>query len=273
MNSNLQKLFGVNIIHGRYLCQEIINKHPEKLKQNKIKFSKDLAVITVLSENVKNSSTLRFINLHEDSCISYLTVPKYIFWISKVETLYYYIQKNYDTLPNYILYLDGLDTLVLKSIEHPSKYLDFYKCKVLFNVENQYAGTGYEPPTSQYLHEFYNQQYTSFIQKNNEKYGNDLPFGLNAGVFLGEKKFVLQMLEEALSFMKEDTQKGFPYGCTDDQYVFRYLHNIHYGNISADIFNIFSFWGAAMSLDDNKNNLKFKLGYNKRFLKDYLENR
>jgi hypothetical protein len=70
--------------------------------------------------------------------------------------------------------------------------------------------------------------------------------------------------------MSGDVQSGFPYGCTDDQYVFRHLQNKYYDLISVDIFNIFSFWGGAMSVDNHPNNDMFRIGYTQQYLNDYL---
>ena len=269
INKEMEEFFKFNVVHGRYLCGNIIQEFLPKIKETEIQVDDNLAIFTVSDLHSTNNSILKLVNLSKQ--INFLIVPKYVFWISKVEALYKHISENYSTLPDYILYLDGLDTLILKDIYNPKKYLDFYNCKVLFNVENQYAGTGYEAPTAEYLHNFYNDDYQNFLNKNREKYGNDLPFGLNAGVFLVEKKYVLKLLKEAYNYMKRNPNKGFPYGCTDDQYVFRYLHNKHYDLISVDIFNIFSFWGGQMSVDDNPNNYMFKIGYTDKYLRKYLD--
>jgi hypothetical protein len=267
----MEEFFNFNILHGRQLCGMLISNFLPRIQSNQLKISDDLTIITVSDSHSTASSTLNLINLEDKDKIKFLVVPQYIFWISKVEQLYFYIKENYDNLPNYILYLDGSDTLILKDIIDPKEYLDFYKCKILFNIENQYAGTGYEAPNPTYLHDFYNSHYENFLDKNEIKYGNRLPFGLNAGVFLGEKEYVFNLVEEAYNYMKGNPDDGFPYGCTDDQYVFRYLHNKYYDIVSADIFNIFSFWGGNMSIDNHPNNYMFKIGYTNKYLNDYLK--
>ena len=154
INKEMEEFFKFNVVHGRYLCGNIIHEFLPKIKETEIQVDDNLAIFTVSDLHSTNNSILKLVNLSKQ--INFLIVPKYVFWISKVEALYKHISENYSTLPDYILYLDGLDTLILKDIYNPKKYLDFYNCKVLFNVENQYAGTGYEAPTAEYLHNFYN---------------------------------------------------------------------------------------------------------------------
>jgi hypothetical protein len=267
----MREFFNFNILHGRHLCGMVIANFLPILQSKQLKISDDLIIITVSDPRCAANSTLNLVSLEDKEKLKCLIVPKYVFWISKVEQLYLYIKENYDKLPNYILYLDGSDTLILKDIVDPREYLDFYNCKVLFNIENQYAGTGYEAPNPTYLHDFYNTQYESFLIKNEEKYGNRLPYGLNAGVFLGEKEYVFKLVEEAYQYMSGSVDDGFPYGCSDDQYVFRYLHTKYHDIISADIFNVFSFWGGSMSVDNNPNNDMFRIGYTYKYLDDYLK--
>lgn len=268
--AQIEEFFRFNVLHGRSLCGPLVSDFLPRIQKNKLKISDDLVVLTVSDIGCSDNSILRLLNLEDYSKIIYLTVPVYIKWISKIETLFFYIKNNYNSLPNYILYVDGSDTLILKDIENPKQYLDFYKCKILFNIENIYTGTGYEAPNKEYLYDFNNHQLSIFLEKNKEKYGNELPFGLNAGVFLGEKNYVLNMLEEAYNYMKGDIKDGFPYGCTDDQYVCRYLHTKYYDIISADIFNIFSFWGGDFSMSENESDAIFNIGYTNKYLNDYL---
>lgn len=266
----IENFFQFNVLHGRHLCGLIIKDFLPRLKETTIELSDNLVVCTVSDNDVTSYSTLNLIQLKNKEQIKFLKVDQYIKWISKVETLYYFIKDNYNNLPNYILYLDGLDTLILKDILNPAEYLDFYNCKILFNVENQYAGTGYMAPNETYLHDFYNTDYDSFLNNNLNKYGNTLPFGLNAGVFLGEKEYVFKIVKECYEYMLGNIEDGFPHGCSDDQYVFRYLQNKYYDIISADVFNVFSFWGGLMSIDDDPNHHMFKIGYTQKYLQDYL---
>ena len=268
--AKIEEFFRFNVLHGRSLCGPLVSDFLPRIQKNKLRISDDLVVLTVSDVGCSENSILRFLNLEDYSKIVYLTVPIYIKWLSKVETLYFHIKDNYNLLPTYILYVDGSDTLILKDIEDPKQYLDFYKCKILFNVENIYTGTGYEPPNLEYLNDFNSNQFSIFLRKNKEKYGNELPFGLNAGVFLGEKSYVLNMLEEAYNYMIGNINDGFPYGCTDDQFVFRFLHNKYYEIISVDIFNKFSFWGGHFSMSEDPSDVIFNIGYTNKYLNDYL---
>ena len=53
--------------------------------------------------------------------------------------------------------------------------------------------------------------------------------------------------------MKDIPEKGFPYGCLDDQMLMKYLIAIDFDNISIDIFHKLFFWGTEQSLSDDFN--------------------
>ena len=116
---------------------------------------------------------------------------------------------------------------------------------MLFNAEPDFWHDGFPEPMLGYFNTYMDKEKRKCIELNKEKYGASFNFALNAGVFLGEKKFMLDILTKTLEFMNDDYKKGFPYGCHDDQSLLRYIHNNHFDDICADIFNEFSFWGCG----------------------------
>lgn len=233
-----------SVIHGRAICSHMIYDNPNPLPE--VSISDDVHIVTVVDKSGLSSESINKINFKKGK-INYILIDEYKKWISKIEELKNYIESNYDILPKYILYLDAFDTLILKDIINPQEYLDYYKCKVLFNAEPAYHHTGFPGPDgagNNYYDTLYYEGRDKYKQLNNDKYGNPLDNSLNAGVFIGEKDYILSMLKEAYDIMKDDYNKGFPYGCQDDQCVLRYLNNKHFGDISSDIFSLFAFWGC-----------------------------
>ena len=260
----LQNLMNFNIIHGRSVCYTVMNK--TDLKNCFVQVDKDICILTVIDEPSLAQSVLHNVNITNNK-VNFLVVKKYEFWVSKIKELINYIKNNYNNLPNYILYLDALDTLILNDIDHPSKYLDFYKSKIVFNIEPAYWNTGYQAPIIGYLDPYSYDNRDKYKLLNKEKYGTDFEIALNAGVFLGEKEYTLSLLEETYSIMTDDINKGFPYGYVDDQLVLRYLHTKHFEHISGDIFNILSFWGCSQTFESQEE--IYKLDYTKQFLNNY----
>lgn len=259
-------LYNFSIIHGRELCSEILIHHKDKVKGRKLQVSKDIRICTVIDHPLTGNPIQEVLINRK---VHFLTIKTYHKWISKIETLVDYIKANYHKPFKYLLYIDGHDTMILNDILEPEEMLNFYKCKVLFSTEPYYRGTGYIPPTPLYMSP-YESCRQDYITLNTQKYGSPMDFGINAGVFLGEKKYLLYILEEALSIMRDDVSQGFPYGCTDDQYVLRYLHNKHFDIVSGDVFNRFFFWGGSFSFSNTPGEELYRIGYSNRYLDTYL---
>ena len=135
-------VFNKPILHGRSLCSTAYFNHFKK-NLPKVKIPSNLKILTV---NDKISSTSR--SLIWSNCeIHSILLDEYIKWISKVDSLYNYILKNFKYLPDYIMYLDGFDTIIINDIPNISNLLNFYKCKILFNSEYGYWHTGFFSPT------------------------------------------------------------------------------------------------------------------------------
>lgn len=249
-----EKILSKPILHGRGVLAEILHDiYSEGTPE--VRVSSEIKIVTVVDESSNNNPDLRYSNI-VDNTIEFIVIKTYIKWISKVKELYNYILNNYNELPAYILYLDGSDTLIINDILNPKEMLDYYNCKVLFNAEPDFWHTGTQSPEDS--PEFYNELQTTkaeYIIKNKEKYNLDRYYhqALNAGVFLGEKDFVLKLLGECLELMNDDYHKGYPYGDTDDQLLLRHFHNIYFDDISIDLFHKWMFWGNHDSLKSEEN--------------------
>lgn len=245
------------VLHGRSICNFAINHFNRKLPP--VDCPEDLVILTVLDKSSNNNASINLINANNFS-IHKLLVKKFIPWISKIEELHNYIQSNYSSLPKYLMYLDGGDTLVLRDIVDIESLLRFYKCKVLFNSEYGFWHTG--TPSPMQINKYYDKLYTEikpkYFKLTQEKYGfTDLvQASLNAGAFIGEKEYISDMLSQVLSLMQDNPEKGFPYGCQDDQSVLKLFHFQNFKDTSIDLFHKFFFWGTPDSLlNKNKQSL------------------
>lgn len=239
-----KELLQFNIIHGRALCSSLL--YETTLSLPEVNISEDIHIVTVVDKYGMGSVCVDRTNF-KNGKINYVILDNYQKWISKIEGLKDYISINYKDLPEYILYLDAFDTLILKDILNPKALLDYYNCKVLFNSEPAYWHTGFPTPDGanvDYYDKLYYEGKDYYTHLNKKKYNRFFDNGLNAGVFLGIKDYMLEILEKALFLMKDNPEKEFPHGCQDDQCTLRYLHNTYFDNISVDLYNNFFYWGC-----------------------------
>lgn len=262
------EMLNKSILHGRVICNEVINHYNGKLPE--ITISNNIEVLTVIDKPSISNASLKKVNIKNGE-IKFLVVEKYIKWISKIEESLKYLKTNYDNLPEYVIYLDGSDTLIINDIINPKEILEYYDCKILFNSEPDYWHTGASSPNN--IKNYYDILYMGikdeYLKKSRKKYGFDYynRSSLNAGVFLGEKDYVIEILNETLNIMKDDYNKGFPYGCMDDQCVLKFLHNKYFDKISIDLFHTTMFWGTKDTLNDKQD--YFKVDYLKKFKEEY----
>lgn len=250
MNLNV---FKKPILHGRPLCSRAYYSF-FKEKIPLVSKPDNLHIVTV-NDSYANTNA----SCYWSGCkIHSIIVPEYIKWITKVKCLHSYISKNFNTLPKYIMYLDGMDTVVINDIPSISRLLKFYECKILFNFEYGYWHTAFEEPKSisGYYELVLSDIKDKYIKLNQKKYkfkNKNIQASLNAGAFVGEKKYLLNFLEKCLDYMEDDPEKGFPYGCPDDQMLMKYCIVADFDNISIDIFHKLFFWGTEQSLSDEIN--------------------
>ena len=141
---------------------------------------------------------------------------------------------------------------------------------MLFNSEPAFQSTGWGSPS----HSFYDDLFTivrdQYKKLNLEKYGIDHDRAINAGVFLGKKDTVLQMCKEAYEYMSADQNLKFPYGCEDDQYMFRYIQNLHFDKIACDIYNKYFLFVYPKCIEDrNENDWEHFQYFSKNYLRLY----
>ena len=166
LHSELSKF---SIIHGRAICSYMLYNNPNPLPE--VSISDDVHIVTIVDRPGLSSESIDKINFKKGK-INYILIDEYKKWISKIEELKNYIESNYDTLPKYILYLDAFDTLILKDIINPQEYLDYYKCKVLFNAEPAYHHTGFPGPEgtgNNYYDPLYYEGRDKYMRLNNDK--------------------------------------------------------------------------------------------------------
>lgn len=260
-----QDLFRYKVIHGHSICGPVLDN--VNIIEREIFIEDNIKIVTVVDISNYKSCITQHINL-VNSKIHYLVVDKYVCWISKVKSLLEYITDNYKQLPKYILYLDCFDCLILNDIKNIENILQFYDCKVLFNYEAEYNHTGADMPNINYYDKLYSTYQSLYGQLNFNKYGVKHTSGLNAGAFIGEKKYIKKILEIALKYMLSATKKEFPYGCMDDQLVLRYVHNNHFDIMSIDYYNLFFYWG--LSIDYIEEFPNYEMGYTDKYLYKYL---
>lgn len=244
---NLPKeFFDLKVIHGGTVTDVLmeVNHFRDKI----INLSPDLFLFQVNDERCSRESRINKINFNNKNQIIDIVLPKYEMWISKPKELLKYIKEKYEDIPQYIMYTDSMDVVILNDILNPKEILDFYECDILFNCEPSYGATGpgpYRPPG--YYDDLFKSMHV-YKDLNEEKYGVPHLRSLNAGVFLGKKDFMISFLEESVYYMEEDINKGFPYGCGDDQHMFRWMQNKYFKNVSVDVFNKFFLFGILSTL-------------------------
>ena len=246
MNDFKKEVLNYNVVHGRTAIQYF------KDRDITVSIDPSIYIYTIVDKMSTEISTLDMVKINNNK-INYVLVDQYIKWETKIAESIKHIKENYDSLPEYILYVDGFDVMFGKDITNPKEMLDFYDCKILFNGEHNFGHTGFEPPYEGYFSKLYEHEFNLCQQLNQKKYGVNAQKSLNAGVFLGEKKAVLELLEETYEYMMQDSQKGFPYGCKDDQCLLKYMHNKHFDTISVDFFNrYFLFCNRLTFLEDTE---------------------
>jgi hypothetical protein len=242
-----KNIFDLKIIHHGATVNTIFEGG--YFKDKVIKLSDKLIALQVNDQHSHNVSIINKIQFENPNQVVSIVVPKYEKWLSKPKELINYIETNYSNIPDYILYTDGTDVAIMNDIMNPESMLQYYKCDVLFNCEPNFAHTGFDKPSVEYYGPVYEKQTPIYQKLNKEKYGVPHLRSLNAGVFLGKKDAVLTMLKEAVVYMEDDPSKGFPYGCLDDQVMFRELQNTYFDKISVDVYNNFFLFGYPKCLE------------------------
>ena len=224
-------------VHGR---QGMWVMKDERFKKSKVH---DSVLLCTVVDKDNNAPDLPLLRSADAAVLVYNGV--YVKWITKVEVLRGYIAANFDNLPQYIMYADAFDVCLVNDLLSPHEMLDYYGCDVLFNGEGNFSHDGMAAPVKcpdeKYWDVFYGQYGDEYKESNEIKYGAKIEKGLNAGLFVGKKQAVFDMVSKAYEYMIGDCSNGFPYGCTSDQQVLRYIQIKNYNTISVDVFNRYFF--------------------------------
>jgi hypothetical protein len=220
--------------------------------EKKIKLSPDMVIIQVNDRLHSNLSKINKLPFDNKKQLIELIDDPYQKWISKPRALLNYIKENYNNLPEYIMYVDSCDVVIIEDILNPKEILEFYNCEVLFNAEPNFASTGFNYPFANFYDTLFGHHLETYKKLNLQKYGIAHERSINAGLFLGKKEFMLIMLEEACAYMSSDPNLGFPYGCMDDQYMFRYLQILFFNKISCDVFNKFFLFAYPKTIESDE---------------------
>lgn len=226
-----------SLIHGRKICFNMIKHFNNKLPP--VKVDKNIKIITVMGKGQENACVLNKSNILNNK-IEIIETEKYIKHYSKIKSLKEYLSENYKILPKYILYMDGLDSLIINDFLYPKNILNFYNCKILFNATPGFWHSGVHPVNAEksYYNILFSEIKEKLLNKNQNKFNlkKTDQTSLNAGIFFGEKEFLFQIINEMYYLMSDDVTKKFPYGSPCDQAVFKFLHNKYFNDISIDLY-------------------------------------
>jgi hypothetical protein len=152
--------------------------------------------------------------------------------------------------------MDATDTIFVDDILNPQEILDTYNCKILFNAEDGFGHPGHQCDRKLWLYPtYYNQTRQDIVNKLRARLfakTKAAPYvrSLNAGLYMGERKFIIECLEQILSLMLDDPKKGYPYGESDDQILWQHLAGMNESeDIQIDYNNLFFFWGGERHLN------------------------
>ena len=208
--------------------------------------SKDIKVVMISNHREQNGYLDRYIN-SDRLDFTFIELQTFKCWIDKIEPLLN-LCKSIDS--KYVMYLDTSDTVLVSDINDPQSLLNTYNCKVLFNAEDNYCYPGHPCDPKLWLKKYpeYYKDMDATINKNKLNLSkkintNGFTKSLNAGVFLGEREFLIEVLQKILDLMLDDPSKGYPYGESDDQILWQYMMSIYENNeIEIDYYNLFFLW-------------------------------
>lgn len=215
--------------------------------------SNDVKVVMISNFNHQNSNIEAYIK-SDKLDFAFLKLQTFNCWIDKIKPLLD-LAKSINN--KYILYLDTSDTVLVSDITDPKRLLDEYSCKVLFNAEDGYSHPGHPCDPKNWLKSYpdYYKDKNAITDKNKLNLSkkmttNGFTRSLNAGVFLGEREFLIDALQQILDLMLDDPKKGYPYGESDDQILWQHLMaNCKNNEIEIDYYNLFFLWTHPRKFD------------------------
>ena len=243
----IKEIYNFKVVHGSagiaFLYENNFNHVPN--------ISKDIHVVKI-TNYVHQNQKLNDLYIDSDRLnFTLIKLDNFRCFIDKVEPLLEFIK----TINNkYVLYMDSSDTALMSDIDNPQSMLDTYNCKILFNAEDGYPEPDHVCKDKTFLEEYakayncepkeyYNPLRQEVINKNKQNFWKKLnsPYVrcLNAGLFLAEREYLIEALNEMLNIMNDDPKKGYPFGEIDDQSVWQYIQSKSNGEIEIDYLSLF----------------------------------
>lgn len=243
------ELFTFKVIHGLSSAHLKINNNFNYIP----KISKDIKVVMISNFRKNNENVDAYLN-SSNLDFTFIELNSFKCWIDKIKPLLDLCEQIDN---KYILYLDTSDTILVSDIPNPKEILQTYNCKILFNAEDGYSHPGHpcDPKIWLQNHPNYYENIELIRSKNKSNLfakinTNGLSKSLNAGVFLGERVYLIEALKEILELMLDNPSKGFPYGESDDQLLWQYLmSNCKNNEIDIDYYSLFFLWMHIKKFD------------------------
>lgn len=248
-SENLQdELLNFKVIHG------LSPSHlKDNLNYNYIPvISKDIKVVMISNNEFQNPNLTDYIN-SEKMDFTFIKLDLFRCWIDKILPL---LELCKSIENKYIMYLDTTDTILVSDLLNPEEILNTYNCKILFNAEDNYSYPGHPCDPKEWLKN-YNSYYdslekvrqTNIKNLSNKINTNGFYKSLNAGVFLGERIFLIEVLSLIYDLMLDDRTKGYPHGESDDQLLWQFLMATYkHSEIEIDYYNLYFLWIHARKL-------------------------
>ena len=215
--------------------------------------SSDIKVVAISNYRHQNPFIELYLNSNTMD-FHFIELQTFRCWIDKIEPL---ITLAKSITNKYILYFDASDALIVSDINNPKDILDKYGCKVLFNAEDGYSQPGHSCDPKIWLADcpdYYNTKHI-IIDKNKlnlskKMITNGFTRSLNAGVFLGEREFLIDALQQILDLMLDNPKKSYPYGESCDQVLWQHIMaNCQNNEIEIDFYNLFFLWTHSRKFD------------------------
>lgn len=214
--------------------------------------SKDIKVVIITNQD-RCSILQQYKNNTDNISLHTIVLTEFKCWIDKILPIIKYIQTISEP---YVMYLDARDTIIIDDITDPQDILSSYNCKLLFNAEDGSSHPGHPCDKKLWLYpEYYNSIRLNEVNINKQrlyaKTGiSKYTRSLNAGVYLGERQFLIECLESILSLMLDDPIKKYPYGESDDQILWQRLMALNSSEeIQIDYKNLYFLWGGVRHLE------------------------
>lgn len=253
-----KEIYNFKIVHGTVGVSHVYTEGFRDIPN----ISKDVKIVMITNNPYQNPYNKMYTdNLDVEYII--LNKPEFKCGVDLIVPLYEYIQ-TIDS--KYILYMDTRDTVILNDIMDPQSLLDTYNCKILFNAEDDYYFPDHPCVPKDYIkkyaeynnepeHFYYENRRNKVVEINTKNLQSKIECfphrkSLNAGLFLGEREYMVEVLRDMISYMNDDPTKGYPYGEIENQKLWQYMQSIcRNGEIEIDYLNLYFLWTHHFKFD------------------------